>query len=186
MRPNRRRGAPFQPLSFTRVTRQRTECNLSAQAESLVNLFSHTYDHSYEMLHATDNIERITHALQLSMEAVAGARTARSSQEEAEDGNGPFDIDGTNQQPNDGEDHEDDDEEGAVDDTERPHPVTQGHEGCEEESHTTDGDARDGSSFNEGDSSQERDRPYSEGSSASRDLTDSEYDDDVSEISIPN
>ena len=191
MRPNRTRRTPFQPLSFVRVSRRRTDRSLSPQAESLVNLFSHAYDHSYVMLQDTDNVDRITDALRMSMEAVRGARTAQSSQDDAEEGNPPLDIRGNEQGSNNEDNRNDDDDDiDAADDstesdTEHHHRITQRQEDNDEDDESASTNA-DGSSFINGDSIDERDRPYTEDSSASRDLTESEYDDDVSEISIQN
>ena len=197
MTSNRGRRNLYEPLSFTRVSRQRTDIPLSQEAESLVNLFSHAYDHSYDLLQDTDDIRCITRALGLSMEAVKAARTARSSQEEADDNNQSSDEDDAEHEPHAHERHRvnENNEAGAAQDDDNslhqpPPKVTQAnHDMDESDDSTHNDDSIDDHEAVDGDNTDTdtliaQESMYSEDSSASGDLTDSEYDDDVSEVSL--
>ena len=188
MTSNRGRPNLYEPLTIVRVSRQRSDTPLSQEAESLVNLFSHAYDHSYDLLRDTDDIRCITRALGLSMEAVKAARTARSSQEDADNNaqsSGDNREDSERNEDEEGsEDIEGDEEEyDGNDNLHQPPPqITQPERHMNdsdiEEDEGVDSDSTDADSFIAEESM------HSEGTSGSGDLTDSEYDDDVSEVSL--
>ena len=188
MTSNRGRPNLYEPLTIMRVSRQRSDVPLSQEAESLVNLFSHAYDHSYDLLQETDDIRCITRALGLSMEAVKAARTARSSQEDADNNTHSSDDNqednGRNEDDKGSEDiEEDESEHNSNDNLHQPPPkVTQ------PDRHMNDSDIEEDEGVNsdntDADSFIAEESMYSEGTSGNDDLTDSEYDDDVSEVSL--
>lgn len=195
MTSNRARRNLFEPLSFVRVSRHSTDIPLSREAESLVNLFSHAYDHSYDLLQDTDDIRCITRALGLSMEAVKAARTARSSQEDTNNNEQSSDEDHAEAQANEDDqingDIDEDAEEIEDDNLQRsPTEVTQPNRDMDDSDSSThkgasiDDDGPIAGDTTDGDSFIAEESIYSEGSSGSSDLTDSEYDDDVSEVSL--
>ena len=196
MTSNGGRRSLYEPLTFVKVNRQRTALPLSPEAESLVNLFSHAYDHSYNLLQDTDDIRCITRALGLSMEAVKAARTARSSQEDTNNNSQSSDNERAELNLNPDDDTSKDTEERAGEDNDNsvrqpPTEVTQPNQNVNDSgasAHTNtsmnyDDDVN--SDTTDADSFIAEDSIYTKESSASGDLTDSEYDDDVSEVSLP-
>ena len=212
MRSSRMRRSLYQPLRLVRVSRRRTNPPLSNNAQSLINLFSHAYDHSYDLLQETDDIERIADALRVSIEAVKAAKTARSSQEDTDNASSCSSFAHDIAQAINGQEHADnnstDNEEqhaaadnaaedatqngdiiiGQITQASQLTQASQPDEHPHPHSDSTQDDAPEDDSFIEHDNTSEEDTaedtPYSEGSTASKDMTDSEYeyDDDVSEV----
>ena len=75
----KRRASILPQFQLVPVSKQRTVPPLSDYAESFVNLCTHFYDHSYDHLQPTDNVNSITGAIKIHFQAVQDAKTANSS-----------------------------------------------------------------------------------------------------------